>query len=1150
MNLYFPGFQRKFFAIFVETFPIKNEIMPSVSEGKQLLTQPGQRPGRFSRKEGHMNKNNQFLTFSQGSSQYRFLPTGDVFTFTNGPFLANQFRGNIKDGSVNNIYLRIHEQSSITAYPLLGVKSPSKISCSAQALCQSGQIGGISYEILFRPSGPMWFWDVSLSGTGQTVDLLYGQDLGAAPEGNVYTNELYTSQYLGHSIFEGENGYVICSRQNLPSDSCNPYLQQGVLGAKAIHYATDGLQFFGLSCKDTETPACLFSDLPDQNLQYEFAYAALQTEKIFLNGTTALSFYGLFLPHHPAAISLPEYRDEIRAAWEKGKGSCRDGLRPVPSFTLKKDFHTPYSSPAFNEEEIHALFPNRHLEERCSGTLFSFFTPDHAHVVTKAKELRCERPHGTIIITPPDEAKVNSALISSTQYMYGVFNSHVVTGNTDLHKFLSTPRGFLNLLKNSGQRLYVRCGQAYRLLTLPGLFEMGMNYSRWFYKLDDDILTVTAYTAADAPDLALEVSSQNGLSYDFILTNQLTMGPNEYEKEIICQRLPRGLRYVLDNAVYPGLHYDLILSESDYCISDDRIFFEEGRGFDSSFLTLTLKQKTGFRAAICGCLFSREPEENPFRNFSVEKKRALSYYENMIRHFSLQHPSGSRQLSILNETVWWYTHNALIHFSMPHGLEQPGGAAWGTRDICQGPFEFFLATQHYDLARDILLHIFSRQSSRTKEWPQWFMFDRYAINAGECHGDVVFWPLKCAADYLEATGDTGILSEQLPYDEAESRKDTLLAHIRLAFSNIRETRMIEDTGLITYAGGDWDDTLQPANEAQKKHLVSSWTVALAYQTFSGLAHALRSVDAVLADEFSSFAGLTKSAFENILIKDGVVAGFLDCREGRRYMLHPDDLITGIHCRLLPMTRSIIAELVSSVQAQKNKTIIQENLKCPDGVRLMDHPAGYDGGVSHLFKRAEQAANVGREISLQYTHAHIRYVEAMAKLGEAKEAWDCMFTVNPILIQDSVPNAAIRQSNLYFSSSDGAFADRYDYARGFRLLKTGSIPVKGGWRLYSSGPGIYLRQLIGSLFGIRFCSGGLILDPVLPEALDNTALCYDCFGISYRFRYHIAPGQRLCARAKGRAIAARAIPNPYRRSALLISREELERCGRVIDVYLE
>ena len=217
---------------------------------------------------------------------------------------------------------------------------------------------------------------------------------------------------------------------------------------------------------------------------------------------------------------------------------------------------------------------------------------------------------------------------------------------------------------------------------------------------------------------------------------------------------------------------------------------------------------------------------------------------------------------------------------------------------------------------------------------------------------------------------------------------------------------------------------------------------------------------------------------------------------------------------------------------------------------MDHPAEYAGGVSHLFRRAEQAANVGREISLQYTHAHIRYIEAMAKIGEAKEVWDALFVINPILIRHSVPNARIRQSNLYFSSSDGAYNDRYEYDRNFGLLRTGSIDVKGGWRLYSSGPGIYVTQLVSHVFGICPVSNGLVLDPVLPEAMDEAEASYFCYGRTFLFRYHIKKGSGFCAKDRGRLIPSRPTDNPYRRGGILIPESELMLCGDTIDIYME
>ena len=134
-------------------------------------------------------------------------------------------------------------------------------------------------------------------------------------------------------------------------------------------------------------------------------------------------------------------------------------------------------------------------------------------------------------------------------------------------------------------------------------------------------------------------------------------------------------------------------------------------------------------------------------------------------------------------------------------------------------------------------------------------------------------------------------------------------------------------------------------------------------------------------------------------------------------------------------------------------IIEDKLVCPDGVRLMDRMAEYKAGKQTYFKRAELAANLGREVGLQYCHAHIRFIEALCKMGKAKEVYDNLYKILPVGIEKAVPNAEIRQSNAYFSSSDGKFNDRYEAYENFEKLKTGDVQVKGGWKIYSSGPGI-------------------------------------------------------------------------------------------------
>ena len=44
----------------------------------------------------------------------------------------------------------------------------------------------------------------------------------------------------------------------------------------------------------------------------------------------------------------------------------------------------------------------------------------------------------------------------------------------------------------------------------------------------------------------------------------------------------------------------------------------------------------------------------------------------------------------------------MVHLTVPHGLEQYSGAAWGTRDVCQGPVELLLALEHDGPVKEIL----------------------------------------------------------------------------------------------------------------------------------------------------------------------------------------------------------------------------------------------------------------------------------------------------------------------------------------------------------------------------------------------------------------------------------------------------------------
>ena len=92
------------------------------------------------------------------------------------------------------------------------------------------------------------------------------------------------------------------------------------------------------------------------------------------------------------------------------------------------------------------------------------------------------------------------------------------------------------------------------------------------------------------------------------------------------------------------------------------------------------------------------------------------YWKGVTRNLRIT--GGGREGAALDLLVPWLAHNAIIHLTVPHGLEQYTGAAWGTRDVCQGPVEFLLALEHDEPVKQILWIVFAQQYETQGDWPQ------------------------------------------------------------------------------------------------------------------------------------------------------------------------------------------------------------------------------------------------------------------------------------------------------------------------------------------------------------------------------------------------------------------------------------------------
>jgi 1,2-beta-oligoglucan phosphorylase len=1048
---------------------------------------------------------NKIKTKSLGKQQLKMnlLESGDIYDVVFGHHQINLLKGNLIDGTLSNIYLRIKKNQSYVFTKCIGSHTPSSVSFSDNQIRYDGEFEGVNYTIFLTVYENKWQYDVLLSSEeSKEVELFYGQDIAIQNKNMVLNSEPYTVQYIDYKVFKDNKGYTLCARQN---QGQSQYFQMGS-SYQTVGYVTDGFQFFKTKSKLDFVPDALKYDrLESKIYQYEFSYFVLQTGPLYLTShIQQISFYGYYQEQHEDVITKPKeiLFEPLNEVVQKTNDFQFNNYLIHPELAIKTE--------SVNIQWLDQHYPNRHYEEYDHFDLLSFFNEQSAHIVLKNKELKVERPHGHMLLQG-DILNASENVLASTHFMFGVFNSHFVLGNTSFNKFLSNIRSPLNTNKASGLRIYLKRENQYELMSIPSVFEMGLSYVKWVYLLKDDEIEIIVYGDIDKTAQVIEFKSKNDISYDFIVTMQIVFGTTENAYDVPITVDKQSIKFhcpieAMAYANYPNLNYSLSSNLPFDLLSEHDVFnLEVNQG-----LVYLSYQKVNQLIINLSASMEKEHQQMMIKSLDVQKNKTHQFYNQLLKNFEIKHPSKS--IMSLNILVKWYAMNALVHYASPHGLEQYNGAAWGTRDVSQGPFELFAALQEKTILRKLLLKIYQRQFIENADFPQWFMFDKYyQIQAHDAHGDIIIWPLRALTKYLEMTHDVSILDEQVAWMSIQkndfTHKSSLMNHIKKQIDAMTDS-FISNTHLPKYGGGDWDDTLQPANHNLKETMVSAWTVALMFETVNRFSKTIADYDYSYANSLINLSKKIKVDYHKYIVKDGIPAGFYVFDDPDYVLLHPNDQKTSLKYRLLPMTRSTIAELASESEVLKYIEIIEKHLKHPDGVRLTDDAIPYYGGKKTFFQRAETAANFGREIGLQYVHAHIRYIEAMAKSRHAHEALEALMIINPILANQIVKNADFKQNNVYFSSSDASFMNRYEAMDQFHLVKKGEVKVKGGWRLYSSGPGILIAQIIENLLGIKMINHDLCLMPSLDSTMDGLSLQFQFAKIPININYHLGQSKIL------------------------------------------
>lgn len=1083
-----------------------------------------------------------------------FLENGSVKSIIAGPIRISLKSGTLFSPPGMNIYLR-KRKNPFEFHPLTGPGSKSCFQIIENMFIATGEWIGIKYtcSLQLAANSHSWQWQIetqNTTGTSMELDLVYLQDIGLKPVNAGLINEYYVAQYLERRVLQdGKYGSVAICRQNMKESTGNPWLLLACLNG-AISASTDGMQFYGTSYRETGIPEGLSADKPEGEYAGESPVIALkETPFVLKPGESHNSiFLGYFMENHPDATSqvdlarIPLLVKEIgdfKGSFEMPSQNSPINLRKPTPFLTIEDLNQA-------DSDAISLEINKHPEFE-QNFLLSYFTSDHRHVVLRAKEIRADRPHAHIIQAKtgfaPDES-----IMSTTAYAFGVFNSHITQGNTNFNVLLSVCTSQFNQSPDSGQRIFVEIEGIRYLLGVPSAFEMGLNHCRWIYKYNDYIFQVRTWTSKINPQINLDFKVLKGgrgekvkvwVSHDFDPLNGWRVLAGQNKNEFLVLPDPGSMI----KGRYENPRFRIVVHGNDEFMAggDELLLGEPIAGHHSRFV-LYMPETSEFCMSFIGEVVSEVTPiqiKNADIEFLADCKVALTEWKDLSLGLELK--SEQQDISAIREILPWYGMNALTHFLTPYGLEQFGGAAWGTRDVSQGPVELLLTLGKYAEARQVLCTIFSNQNP-DGGWPQWWMFDRYQeVRAHDSHGDVFYWCLIALANYISVTSDTTILAEALPYYQkngtAQAEKTPLSEHVDRLIRMITAS-FIPGTALVPFGGGDWNDSLQPVSKELAQRMISSWTVEMNFQAFSQYMKVYEMTgEHEKAQHLQEICSRIRSDFNKFLVRDGIVAGYgLAEGEGKiSVMLHPSDQKTGVQYSILPMERGILSGIFTKAQAQFHQELIEKHLKGPDGARLMDRPLRYKGGIQEIFQRAESSTFFGREIGLMYIHEHIRYAEALAKTGRAEDFVKALRQAIPVGYRDIVPCGDIRQANCYYSSSDVHFKSRYEADERYQEVLQGKFTLRGGWRVYSSGPGIYISLIITRLLGIRIESGNVILDPVLPFSMDGLEASLDFMDYPVTFKYIVREGN-FSPKAiiiNGDKVSFTYEDNPYRLGGALI-----------------